>query len=82
MVIDRDIADTNERVAKLEAQMEAHEERHTREAQEAEKTLKLAVSNEVALSAASTSPISAVLKWVAGLVAAGIAALFVWLSKR
>ena len=39
MVIDRDIADTNERAAKLEARMDAHEERHTREAQEAEKTL-------------------------------------------
>lgn len=67
-----------ERMAAVEEWILCHEARHDRDHAE----LILAKQNEVTLSAASSHPVDAVLKWVAGLVAAGLAALFVWLLKR
>ena len=67
-----------ERLAQIEQAFNDHEERHTRDHDE----LILARQNEVTLSAASSHPVDAVLKWVAGLVAAGLVALLVWLLKR
>jgi tetrahydromethanopterin S-methyltransferase subunit B len=67
----------NERVAKLEQWSHDHEDRHARD----EDALLLAMRNEIALSAASSSPINAVLKWVAGLIALILVALLGWLLR-
>lgn len=81
-MIDEQTSRTNERVAKLEQWRDDHEQRHTREAQDARETLLLAVRNEIALSSASSGPINSVLKWVAGVIAVCLAAALSWLLKR
>lgn len=68
----------NERVAAVEQWMRDHENRHNRDAE----ALLLAVRNEIALSAASTRPVDAIVKWAAGLVALILVALLGWLFKR
>ena len=82
MVIDKDIANTNERVAQMEQWCHDHEDRHSRDHAE----LILAKQNEVTLAAASAHPVDAVLKWAAGvctaIIGAGIGALSVWFLKR
>ena len=81
MVIDKDIADTNERVASLEQWVACHEDRHVRDSEASATAIALAVKNEIALSAASANPIGAMVKYVAGLVAMNLVALLTWLLK-
>jgi len=69
----------NERVARVEQWIDDHEDRHARDAD----ALLLAVRNEIALSAASSNPIDAMIKWAASLIALLLVALMGWfLSKR
>lgn len=82
MVIDKDIAGTNERVASLERWVTCHEDRHVRDSEASATAIALAVKNEIALTAASANPLNAVLKWAAGLVALILVALLGWLLKR
>ena len=72
----------NERVAQIEQWCQDHEERHSREKEEAHETLILAVQNAVALSAASTTPIGAVVKWAASLVALILVAVLGWMLRK
>ena len=71
----------NERVAKLEQWVDDHDARHMRDSKESDEKLLLAVRNEIALSAASASPIGAVVKWVAGLIALVLVAVLGWFLR-
>jgi hypothetical protein len=62
----------------LEQWVNDHEARHDRDAD----ALLLAVRNEIALSAASTNPLNAALKWVAGLIALVLVAVLGWVLKK
>ena len=68
----------NERVAQIEQWCQDHENRHTRDAD----ALLLALRNEIALSAASSRPIDAIFKWVAGTIALILVALLGWFLKK
>jgi hypothetical protein len=72
----------NERVAQIEQWCRDHEDRHTRDSDTQREALLLAVRNEISLSAASSHPIDAVVKWAAGLVMLVLVALLGWLLKR
>jgi len=69
----------NERVAQIEQWCR---DRHTRDSDTQREALLLAVRNEISLSAASSHPIDAVVKWAAGLVMLVLVALLGWLLKR
>jgi len=64
-------------IAALKQWRDDHEARHTRD----HDALLLAMRNEIALSAANSNPITAAIKWFAGLAALLIAAMMAWFKK-